>query len=148
MYISQMSPYLMGNMVKRSSLGSSRGSATRFSSVAFSATIFAVTAVCACVRRGVRVRYDDARGRKSFGRTCRRVEEWLEGRRSGCTHFRRSGARGCVTCRRPSQKHVRSAIISTLFIHTKQISSTAIRRTGAKVRSNFEKNRLLMTANQ
>ena len=31
LYISQMSPYLMGNMVKRSSLGSSRGSATRVS---------------------------------------------------------------------------------------------------------------------
>ena len=33
LYISQMSPYLMGNMVKRSSLASRRGSATRATSL-------------------------------------------------------------------------------------------------------------------
>jgi len=45
LYISQMSPYLMGNMVKRSSLGSSRGSATFATSLLLdSATIF--TLVC------------------------------------------------------------------------------------------------------
>ena len=46
LYISQMSPYLMGNIVKRSSLVSSRGSGRRFSA-AFSATIFAITSVFA-----------------------------------------------------------------------------------------------------
>jgi hypothetical protein len=128
LYISQMSPYLMGNMVKRSSLGSSRGSATRFSSVAFSATIFAVTAVCACVRRGVRVRYDDARGRKSFGRTCRRVEEWLPAR-----------VRGCLQFRAPRARHLSETLFKNmpgvhLFQHYSSIQykfiCTARRRTG------------------